>query len=338
MPFLIKKEPINLKFDYTPFFVYPYLMDIKETPINYQKELTYESRLCKIGHINPHYHPHDLELIFCLSGSVRLTAGHQSVRIQAGEIFSVDYRDIHYIHSDCDNLTLVFHLNLTRTHLPWENLRHVFFACESCHCYPYQKEAMNEVKDILLALSYVQHTAGPTYPQGICEPANRLIEILFKFFNWFNYENQDEYMNLDLHDRFYRVLAYCNDHFDQKISVSQLAASEHISRNYFSQFISKTVFKSFSLMVKYIRCFEAEHLLLTTDLPNSEISYRSGFSDPKYFYTTFKEWWGCTPTEHRDRCRAYLEQAPRLTVVKEAEAATLLKEYITDWHLQKVFV
>ena len=55
-------------------------------------------------------------------------------------------------------------------------------------------------------------------------------------------------------------------------------------------------------------------------------------------YTTFKEWWGCTPTEHRDRCRAYLEQAPRLTVVKEAEAATLLKEYITDWHLQKVFV
>ncbi len=143
---------------------------------------------------------------------------------------------------------------------------------------------------------------------------------------------------MDLHDRFYRVLAYCNEHFDQKISVSQLAASEHISRNYFSQFISKTVFKSFSLMIKYIRCYEAEHLLLTTDLPNSEIAYQCGFSDPKYFYATFKGWWGCTPTEHRGHYRACLEQTPRLTVLKEEEAEALLKDYITDWHLQKVFV
>lgn len=321
------------------FFVYSVPMDIKEQEINYQYERPYESQLCKISRIEPHYHPKDLELIFCLSGSIELTAGHQRIRIQAGEVFSVDYRDIHYLYSDCDNLTLIFHLDLTRTHLSWENLQYVFFACESCHCYPYQKDAMNQIKDILLALSYVQHTAlAPKSAHAVCAPWNRLIDLLVKFFNWFNYENQDEYMNMDLYDRFYRVLAYCNEHFNQKISVSQLAASEHINRNYFSQFISKTVFKSFNLMIKYIRCYEAEHLLLTTELPNSEISYRCGFSDPKYFYATFKEWWGCTPTEHRNHYRTYLRQRPRLAVLNGNEAASFLKDYITGWHLEKVFL
>ena len=79
----------------------------------------------------------------------------------------------------------------------------------------------------------------------------------------------------------------------------------------------------------YQMCIRDRHLLLTTELPNSEISYRCGFSDPKYFYATFKEWWGCTPTEHRNHYRTYLRQRPRLAVLNGNEAASFLKDYIT---------
>lgn len=313
-------------------------MNIQETKINYEQNVPYEVELCRVRHIDPHYHLRDLELLFCLSGAVELTAGHQNVWIRAGEVFSVDCRDIHYIHSSCDNLLLIFHLDLTKMCIPWENLKHLFFACESCHCYPYQTEAMDKVKDILLALSCAYFLEpGFSSPESAQAAADQLIRILYQHFNWFNYEQQDAYMNLEMHNRFYRILAYCNENFSKKISASQLAESEHISKNYFSQFISRTVFKSFNLMLKYIRCYEAEHLLLTTDLSNAEVAYRCGFSDPKYFYSTFKHWWECTPTEHRNRYQTYLQEPSSFEVLNAPEALRTLKESISRWHMEKIF-
>ena len=88
-------------------------MKIRQKIITYKDKLPYSIQLCNIAHAEPHYHEHELELIYCLKGHVDLVAGHQNVRINKGEIFSVDCGDIHYIYSDEDNLTILFHLDLT---------------------------------------------------------------------------------------------------------------------------------------------------------------------------------------------------------------------------------
>ncbi|NLD19086.1 MAG: AraC family transcriptional regulator [Clostridiales bacterium] len=320
-------------------------MNIKEEKIIYTGNVPCEMKLCRIGHVDPHYHSQELELIFCFEGSVTLVAGHQEVKIKAGEIFSVDYRDIHYLYSDEEkknNLVLVFHLNLTDLKIGWDYLENLFFACESTHCYPYQQKAMEQVKDILLSLSYIHYSTPASEAsshitdESLCRStANKLMDIMVKYFNWFNYENQDDHINLEFHDRFYRVLKHCNDNYKEKISVSQLAASEHISRNYFSQFVSKTVFSSFSFMIKYIRCYESEQLLLKTDMSIAEISYACGFSDPKRLYSSFKYWWQCTPTEHRNKYREYMDKPADISYLEGNEASSFIRDCITSWHLQK---
>ena len=282
-------------------------MNILTVPISYREGIPCEANLCRVDRAYPHMHAHDLEIVFCLKGNIHLVASDQAQTLSAGQIHSIDYRDIHYLYSDEDNLALIFHLDLKNIPYEWEQIRYVFFACESNHCYAYQRDAMEAVKSMILSFSYDYLTENHA-PEDYAGPVEFFSFYLLQYFNWFNYENQDEYMNEDLYERFHRVLAYCIDHYDQKISISQLAAAEHISKNYFSQFISHTIFKSFSTMIKYIRCYEAEHLLLTTDKPNAEIAYECGFSDPKYFYSAFRELWGCTPSEDRQRYAAYVEE------------------------------
>lgn len=307
------------------------MMKIKEETIRYENELPYNVSLCDISHIMPHFHKKELELIFCLEGHVDLFAGHQKVRINSGEIFSVDYRDIHYICSNIPNRTILFHLDLTKLDIPWENLSYVYFSCESGHCYPYQSKAMDDIKDILLTLAY-EKSSGITKSGSL---PNKLIRILLEYFNWFNYDNPTAQMNTELYERFYRILRYCHENYDEKISISQLADSEHINRNYFSQFISKTVFKNFSNMIKYIRCYEAEQLLLKTNLPVSEISYTCGFSDNKYFYSAFKIWWGITPSEHRANYMEYMKNNTKIAISDNNDTKEFLRSYITKWHIEK---
>lgn len=315
------------------------IMKIKEESIKYRHNLPYNAGLYRITKTEPHYHSKELEIVYCFKGSVQITAGHQNVTVNEGEIFSIDYRDIHYLHSDTDNAVLIFHLDLTCLSISWYNLKYLFFACESAHCYPHQQDALNSVKDIILALSYSLYSYE--YPahemqKQLKASADRLLDILFRHFNYFNYESYGEYLNIDTYDRFYRILAYCNENYMNKISISQLAEREHINKNYFSQFIRKTVFGSFSSMIKYTRCYEAEHLLLKTDMPVYEISYSCGFSDPKYFYSAFKMWWHCTPTEHRMKYADYMKNEAEISCLSESESSEAIMRYITKWHTEKV--
>lgn len=303
-------------------------MKINEQIISYETNSPYSIQLLNISHMNPHFHRKELELVYCLEGHVDLVAGHQKVRIHAGEIFSIDYRDIHYIYSTKRNVTLIFHLDLTRLDIPFETLSNIFFSCESNHCYPYQIPAMNRVKDILLTLAYGSIPASETLP-------NKLLSTLLDYFNWFNYENQTSQMNLELHERFYRVLNYCYNNYNKKITISQLAESEHITKNYFSQFINKTVFRSFSSMIKYIRCYEAEQLLLNTEMSIADISYACGFSDSKYLYAAFRQWWGTTPAEHRLNYASYMKEPESIEPIEQSDAQLFLREYITEWHIEK---
>ena len=310
-------------------------MKVQEKNIDYKKGRGYEVRLLQAKKSMPHYHTHDLEIICCLHGSVHISFAHEQVVLQENEIVAVDYMDIHHLYAEEENLLLVFHLDLHQMDMPWKDLKYMLFSCESVHLYPYQMPAFRSVVDLMLALACANFQDDALSGEMPDKLTGRLLSLLVHYFNWFNYENQDDSMNPELQDRFYRILRYCSEHYQERISLAQLAEQEHISRNYFSQFIGNTVFQSFGQMVQYIRCYNAEHMLLCTDLPNMEISYACGFSDPKYFYAAFKTWWGCTPGEHRQAMQRYMASPADVKVLSSRRSVSILRDYITRWHLYK---
>ena len=309
-------------------------MDIKHVEIRYHEKAPFHAEICRIEKMAPHYHDTSLELLFCLEGEVNYVAGAQRGVITEGQVFSIDFEVIHYLYSDVPNTVLIFHLDLTGMNRPWEELQYFLLACESTHCYPYQISSMNKVKDLMLALS-LEYFTGCSHPEESRATANALLELLIRHFNYYNYYNPDDYMDEELQERFYHILRYCFDHYTKKITLSDLAEAVHISKNYLSQYIRNTSFVSFTFMLKVLRCYKAERLLLTTRMSNAEIAFACGFSDSKYLYSAFESIWGYSPYSHRKSYRAYMRQQESSQKLSTEEAAAQVRNQIIDWHMNK---
>ena len=201
---------------------------------------------------------------------------------------------------------------------------------------------MYNITDTLLSIAYIYlsheslniHNLTNLYSKL----ANKLINTMLSYFEWYDYMNTNPNNNTNniSRERFNRILKFCQQNYMNKITVSEIAGREFINENYLSQFLSKSPFQSFSNMINYIRCYQSETFLLTTNLPNIEISYKCGFSDPKYFYKNFKKWYGHTPSEHRNQ---YIQQSntpQQYQILQNSDILYILEKHIARYHAFKI--
>lgn len=315
---------------------------MQERKIEYIDKFPFEAELGRVTHIPPHYHNDTLEILLVIKGSIDLISNHEELTLTEGQFFSVDPRDIHAISSKEDNLLLQFHLNVKSPMVKWNHAEYLMFACQSSLCQPHQRQYMMAVKDLILALSFMYlNIIVPAKEQGT-EPVidgydralNELLDILYEHFNWFNCNNTEEF-DPEIHERMYSLYTYCVEHMHEKITIPKLAEYVHLSQNYLSQFMRKTSFESFSNMLQFVRCYEAEHMMLESSLANADIAFKCGFSDAKYFYAAFTKWWPSTPAVFRRKMKQLLDTPENTKPATTEEAADIMEDYILQWHLDR---
>ena len=75
--------------------------------------------------------------------------------------------------------------------------------------------------------------------------------------------------------------------------------SESTLRRIFKTHMGKSIYE----FIKETKILYASHLLMTTNVPVSEIGYRLGYESPSYFTKTFREVFGTSPQEYRKLSR-----------------------------------
>lgn len=122
-----------------------------------------------------------------------------------------------------------------------------------------------------------------------------LLEISRPFLNIGDRENQrsDEKVKL--------MLAYIRDHYQEPLSVSDIAASAFISqRECFRSF--KTTLRATPLeYLKSCRLQAACRMLADSNEPVTLVGHSCGLGSSSYFGKTFRRQMGCTPLEYRRR-------------------------------------
>jgi two-component system response regulator YesN len=99
-----------------------------------------------------------------------------------------------------------------------------------------------------------------------------------------------------------RARGYIDAHYaDPEISLGQVAAQVLLSPTYFSVVFSREVGETFIEYLTNVRIRKAVELLRTTSLTSSEIGYRIGYHNPRYFYSVFRKVTGLPPNEFRRR-------------------------------------
>lgn len=96
---------------------------------------------------------------------------------------------------------------------------------------------------------------------------------------------------------FDNMLCYVEEHFEEKLTLEQIALHFHVSASTVSHSFRQNIDSSFYQFVLRRRLLEAKKMLLG-GLPLRQISDDCGFSDYSSFYRLFKKEYGLAPSEY----------------------------------------
>jgi two-component system response regulator YesN len=96
------------------------------------------------------------------------------------------------------------------------------------------------------------------------------------------------------------AIKYISDHFQQDISIKDVADYLHISESYLSRLFKNETNYTFVEYLTYFRLKKALELLPDKKTKIYEIAYLVGYNDPRYFSGLFKKYLGVTPREFRE--------------------------------------
>jgi len=101
------------------------------------------------------------------------------------------------------------------------------------------------------------------------------------------------------HDAVRRALYTLDHHFREPITLSDLAASVHLSPHYFSEQFHMGTGMTFQAYLGTLRLTFAAALLRASDVPITEVCAASGFNAIAHFNRAFKRRYGCSPRQYR---------------------------------------
>ena len=101
--------------------------------------------------------------------------------------------------------------------------------------------------------------------------------------------------------RLEQAFTYIEEHYCNKLTLEEVAASVYMSPNYFSTYFRKVTNIGFSDYVTRLRLSHARELLKNSEKNVTEIAMECGFNNISNFYRLYKKHMGTSPKENRGK-------------------------------------
>ncbi len=250
-----------------------------------------------------------IELVFVSEGQAIHTVEDMSYTVKAGNVILIDYGVAHSFSRIDGEKFVTYDLLFTPDFFNISALENKeFITLASIYLFSSvfaefknSKVPQNLVKTnskefrFLFERIYEEYTKRDVGFQSIIRAY--LIEIIIKIFREIN-KKQPTYTKSH-QELVEKAIEYMRNNYDKHISLDEVASGIFLSKNYFRQIFKKTTGMSISSFTQDLRIKEACRLLETTDMSSIDISYKCGYNDLKFFYSTFKKTVGMTPAEYR---------------------------------------
>lgn len=96
-----------------------------------------------------------------------------------------------------------------------------------------------------------------------------------------------------------RTIDYIESNYASDISLKMLSVAFKVNSTYLGQLFKKETGEMFSSFLTNIRIEKARQLLVESNLNANEIALKVGYTNPNYFYYSFKKQTGKFPTDYR---------------------------------------
>ena len=237
-----------------------------------------DCRLQKIKSVQPHFHNDCVVLMFILKGEFEVHSANLHKTTEAGDLIFINSGEVHYTSGGIENEVLVAHMKIGNNET---------FSRRNI----YDEEIMNSLKLHLLALTYLKNMEEMVEEldyMNLCRKTCELIKTLFLL-------DTDKCQKVHAKE----VYCYICKKYYKNITAEKVAEYFSISTKHLLTLIRCCGAESFSELLSYIRCREADKLLLETDFKIQTIAQKCGFLSMSMFIKKYKIFSGNTPLQQR---------------------------------------
>lgn len=246
-----------------------------------------------------HLHP-ELEFILINSGAFIFYTDDSTHHLREGDVFVINARVPHYGEVIAEGSTFC----MVQFCLPHEEKEiHSWFwrflTAENWTeiCFP-----ANSPEALLLGSQMERLLFGSyrCHEVLVCHAMTCKYELLgFLYENEYLSDAKEKVLGQQAKDVL-RILSFMEAHYSENISLAEIAAQVHMSKNYVCRLFKRVTGRTVMDCLNFLRIAEAEKYL-RNGRSVTETSSSVGFSCPAYFGKVFKKYLFFTPTEYRRR-------------------------------------
>ena len=303
--------------------------------IRYEKLKHVKFLVNRIQFRKEHIH-NEFEIFIVLKGSGIAKIKNKSYSLKAGDIFLINSGEVHsYMRDplysldveDTGDVPLFLFVQISnhclREYFP--QIRTTVF--NSCNLRDYLSDAeADSMINLLVQSAILYFTEEPLYQLNVL---SNIAKVMVSCYKQVPHEIISEAQKTNLKQknlRVERIISYIDANFETQIRLQDLAEQENLSPTHFSHLFTSLFGVTFQNYVNIKRMEQCIRLMPNKEKTLLEISYESGFSDPKYMNRMFIKHFGYTPKEYRKRLG--MEQKEISQITREFETIYSLSESI----------
>lgn len=244
----------------------------------------------------PHFHT-AVEIILPLEGSVDYTVDGRMYSVQKGEVLIVPPESLHELTmgSGSSRYLYLFEpdaiLGMRDIRVFQNGFNRVFYLRDG-------SEAHVRIRELLLKATEAYKKGDLMWNTFCYSCLMRVYALLGQEYLAASIRRRGQAQHVES-EVIAAAMNYINSHYQEDLSLDDVAAFSGFSRFYFSRSFKKQTGCSFKDFLSQKRLQVAAELLTHTDLPMKEVAEQSGFGSAATFNRVFRESKGCTPSRYR---------------------------------------
>lgn len=174
----------------------------------------------------------------------------------------------------------------------------VFNRLYETFVYHFSKASQDKLKSMFFDI-YREYQKDTPYKEFIMQG------MLFRIFTTVLEEHISEEMELhkrQLSPAIMDAIVYMEDHYNEPISMEEVAGYAGFSAGYFSRLFHSQLGMTYNTYLNNIQLRHVQILLSTTDKSIMDIAQETGYCHGEYLSAQFKRKMGLTPSEYRKQC------------------------------------
>lgn len=256
---------------------------------------------------------HSLEINYCLQGGGRYEIGDQVYPICTGDVFIINDLEYHQAVNESGDLrllVLVFNADYVLSGGEDYALIRAFYEWKTGfkHRISADSQVAADIAPILLEMDREWKLKEIGYHLVLKALLLKLLAVLYRSFERTEGYAEQIRRFQNGYVRLAPAIAMIDNHFSEPLTLEELAASVHMSRNFFSTVFTQQMGCSVWDYILHRRLRNAVQLLMGTDASVISVALDSGFRNVSYFSRVFRKEFGLSPAKYRRQVRLAAEQ------------------------------